>query len=211
MAFDQPDLAATDLAAVLRREWERLASPGTWWTGSERVAIAAEARRAAGDTTGATGSRADLPLPAREAARVLSVDLGSTNRRWVESLIDAGLDYGRYVELVGVVARLAAVDRFTTALGLGREPLPEPIDGDPSRISAEGTRLSRAWVPMPQARSIVVALDHVPAETEAMKDLHGALYLTLDEMADPLIHKDLGRPQLELVATRVSVLNECFY
>ena len=56
-----------------------------------------------------------------------------------------------------------------------------------------------------------MALDHVPAETEAMKDLHGALYLTLEEMGDPLIRKDLGRPQLELVAARVSVLNECFY
>ena len=209
MAFEHPDIADTDIGAALQREWQRLASPGTWWTGAERVAIAAVARSAAGAEEGDVV--AELPLAAREAARVLTADLASTSRRWVESLVADGLDYEHYVELVGVVARLAAVDRFTTALGLGREPLPEPVAGEPSREPAEGTRLGKAWVPMPQARSIVVALDHVPAETEAMKDLHGALYLTVDEMADPLIRKDLGRPQLELVAARVSVLNQCFY
>ena len=31
-----------DLPATFRRAWERLARPGTWWTGRERVAIAAE-------------------------------------------------------------------------------------------------------------------------------------------------------------------------
>ena len=35
-----------DFAAAHRRFWRRLASPGTWWTGAERVAIAAEVRQA---------------------------------------------------------------------------------------------------------------------------------------------------------------------
>jgi hypothetical protein len=35
-----------DLAAAHDRAWARLARAGTWWTGAERVAIAAEARRA---------------------------------------------------------------------------------------------------------------------------------------------------------------------
>ncbi len=209
MPFDHHELAALpDIVAALRREWERLAAPGTWWSGAERVAIAAEARLARG-VEAATPT--DLPLGAREAARVLSSAPHSTGPGWVRSLLDAGLDHERYVELIGVVARLAAVDRLTTALGAGHEPLPEPRPGEPSRIPAEGTRLGRAWVPMPQGRSIVVALDHVPAETEAMKDLHGSLYLTIEEMADPLIAKGLGRPQMELIASRVSLLNQCFY
>ena len=33
-------------AAAHTRFWRRLASPGAWWTGSERVAIAAEVRHA---------------------------------------------------------------------------------------------------------------------------------------------------------------------
>ncbi len=36
-----------DLVAAHRRAWERLARPGTWWSGAERVAIAADVRSAA--------------------------------------------------------------------------------------------------------------------------------------------------------------------
>src|SRR5437870_13528526 len=35
-----------DFAAAHTRFWKRLASPGAWWTGPERVAIAAEVRQA---------------------------------------------------------------------------------------------------------------------------------------------------------------------
>ena len=34
------------LAREVEVAWDRLARPGTWWTGAERLAIAAEARRA---------------------------------------------------------------------------------------------------------------------------------------------------------------------
>src|SRR5215831_14194413 len=34
-----------DFAAAHTRFWQRLASPGAWWTGAERVAIAAEVRQ----------------------------------------------------------------------------------------------------------------------------------------------------------------------
>ncbi len=36
-----------DLPATHRQAWRRLAQPGTWWTGRERVAIATEVRQAA--------------------------------------------------------------------------------------------------------------------------------------------------------------------
>ena len=36
----------SDLTAAHDRAWRRLAKPGTWWTGAERAAIAAEARHA---------------------------------------------------------------------------------------------------------------------------------------------------------------------
>ena len=35
-----------DLLESHRETWHRLAGPGTWWTGAERLAIAAETRRA---------------------------------------------------------------------------------------------------------------------------------------------------------------------
>ena len=44
-----------------------------------------------------------------------------------------------------------------------------------------------------------------------MFELHGVLYLSLDEMADPTIEKTLTRAQMELIAARTSLLNDCFY
>ena len=35
-----------DIAAAHRAYWRTLARPGSWWTGAERVAIAAESRNA---------------------------------------------------------------------------------------------------------------------------------------------------------------------
>ncbi|MFP6683683.1 MAG: alkylhydroperoxidase-related (seleno)protein, partial [Polyangiaceae bacterium] len=38
------DRVREDMLVAYRRAWDRLAEPGTWWTGAERVAIAAESR-----------------------------------------------------------------------------------------------------------------------------------------------------------------------
>ena len=35
-----------DITEAHRRAWQRIAAPGTWWTGKDRVAIAAEVRNA---------------------------------------------------------------------------------------------------------------------------------------------------------------------
>ena len=51
----------------------------------------------------------------------------------------------------------------------------------------------------------------VPAEAEAQDDLHGSMYLTQDQMSDPSFERGLTRAQMELVASRTSALNECFY
>ncbi|MFP6654592.1 MAG: alkylhydroperoxidase-related (seleno)protein, partial [Myxococcota bacterium] len=49
-AFDYRDRiedhVREDMLVAYRRAWDRIAQPGTWWTGAERVAIAAESRAA---------------------------------------------------------------------------------------------------------------------------------------------------------------------
>lgn len=35
-----------DMSAAYREFWARLAKPGSWWTGAERIAIAQESRNA---------------------------------------------------------------------------------------------------------------------------------------------------------------------
>ena len=75
----------------------------------------------------------------------------------------------RYVEPVGIVARVVAVDTFCRLLGLEPPPPPASTPGDPS-------------------------------------------YESVREMVDPGYRRGLlDRPRMELVATTVSQVDECFY
>ena len=60
---------------------------------------------------------------------------------------------------------------------------------------------------------IIRALSLVPAETHAHVELEQVQYLPLDRFGDYEYqhHEGLTRPQVEVVAGRVSAINECFY
>ena len=91
------------------------------------------------------------------------------------------------------------------------EPLPGPIEGDPSRQPEPSAGRNPSWVPATSGSSIVYALSLVPAEMAAQEDLHGPLYLTYEGMGDLAYVSGLTRAQMELVAARTSAVNECFY
>ncbi|HSR15334.1 MAG TPA: hypothetical protein VLL51_06250 [Gemmatimonadales bacterium] len=203
--FGNPALPGP-IAASLRLAWAHLASPGAAWTGAERVGIAATARAARAGEPAA----ADLPEDAVEAAALLGVRPGAARRGWVEA-ISGRLGRARYVELVGVVSRLAAVDTFTHALGLDREPLPGPGPGAPTGVIDGRARANAAWVPMVGGTSITRALSLVPSESAEQERFHGPMYMAYHEMDDPDFSRGLHRPQMELVAARTSAINECFY
>ena len=107
---------------------------------------------------------------------------------------------------------VTAVDTFHRALGLDLEPLPTPRSGKPSRALPDiPARKTKAWVPMVGPPSIPGSLSAVPDEMAALESLHGPMYLTYEEMDDPAIQKGLSRWQTELVASRTSAINECFF
>ena len=136
----------------------------------------------------------------------------------------------RYVEALGVAALVISVDEFHLALGLALESLPAPEPGEPTRVRPEGLVEGEAWVPMigsggaellgvegvPKARrarlpNVVRGLSLVPAEVRAWLDLSSAQYLSPAGMRRFESGRALDRSQIELVAGRVSALNECFY
>jgi hypothetical protein len=199
--------ARPGLGAALLAVWARLGAPGASWTGQERLAIVAEARAA---RSGQPPTRALRPAVA-DAVGTVAARPSSIRRRWVEQAVAAGLGYAGYVELVGVVSRTVAIDTLFEALGMDPEPLPVPIDGDPTEDIDRRARVGKAWVPMVGGASITQALSLVPAENSALEEMHGHLYLRFEEMADPAVSKGLTRPQMELVAARTSAVNECFY
>lgn len=196
-----------DYIEGLNAEWTALAGPGTWWTGAERVAIADHARAAregtvAGDST--------LTTAAIEAATRLATQ-PHVDEQWVSSVLAGGITPEAYVELLGIVGRLSAVDSLMFGIGAQPQPLPAPADGEPTRTLAEGAAMNGGLAPTVGPAGAPSALSAVPAELDTMFALHGVLYLSLDEMAEPTIEKTLTRAQMELIAARTSLLNDCFY
>lgn len=199
----QLDAGYTD---AIDRQWQYLARPGNWLTGAQRVAVAAVTRAARAGVQ----IQSQLPAPVHEAAAVFGGDPASPRAHWVDQLEAAGLDRLTYVEVLGICARIAAVDTFLYGVGHSERPLPQPVAGEPSRAPVDAAidggfapTVGPAWPP--------TALSAVPAEMESQMDLHGVFYLSLPEMGNLEIVKDLTRRQLELVASRTSLLNECFF
>jgi hypothetical protein len=230
-----------DIPAAHRRAWQRLARPGSWWSGAERVAIATEVRRSADcalcrerkaalspESPGGEHERAsDLPDAVVDVIHRISTDPARLSRAWYEKSLAAGLSDAHYVELVGVLVAVVSIDAFHRGLGLPLEPLPEPEAGEPSRRRPARARIEGAWVPMlpPGAArgeqadlwnprmtaNVLRALSLVPDAVRQLKELSAVHYVRTDQVADVRIGRSLGRAQIELLAGRVSALNECFY
>ena len=193
---------------ALQFEWDHLASPGAWWTGPERVSIAAEARLA---TKGLPPSGA-LPSAATEAARTIAIDASSIRPDTIARWQAEGLSAFAYVEIVGIVAIVTALDVAADGLMRPEEPLPIGRPGQPSGVIPEGAQLSDGWVPTVGPAWAPEALSAVTAERDAMNTVHGPLYLTMEQMMDLDINRNgMSRHQLEMVAARTSMLNDCFY
>jgi hypothetical protein len=143
-----------EILDLLGREWLRLAAPGSFWDGHQRVEIAGVARAA---RRGSSESAESLPAVANSAAAMLGSTPGRATRIWVESVVST-IGPGAYVELVGVVARAVAVDSFHRSLGAPEPRLPDPQGGEPTGEEDLAARSGAAWVPMVGGASIVQAL-----------------------------------------------------
>lgn len=233
-----------DLIEAHRRAWQRIAQAGTWWTGEERVALAAATRGApqcalCSERSGALSPNAvqgqhdhdgQLSDALVDVVHRITVDNQRLSKEWFEEVVSRDLSIEQYVELVGVLTQTLSIDTLHYGLGLDLEALPKPQAGEPSRRRPSEARDDGAWVPMlserglapedadlfsglPKTGTVLRALSLVPNEVRALCDLSAAQYLKDTDVADPKAgsHKTLTRPQIELLAARVSALNECFY
>ncbi len=189
-----------DLSAALHEVWGRLARPGTWWSGLERVAIAAETRHALDcefcarckqslspfsvEGSHEPSSSEPLPLSAVEAIHRIVNDSGRLTPGWFEQILDGGLDDCAYVEMAGVIAGVTAVDTFHRGLGLALPALPEPLAGEASRVVPDGARKKFAWVRTvsPKEATGALAADWFPGgERRYVPHVHQALSLVPSE------------------------------
>ncbi|MCE2460471.1 MAG: hypothetical protein J4F38_06790 [Pseudomonadales bacterium] len=211
--------AATSAAhdATLRA----IAAPGAWWSGADRLAIVRAARTAPtcvlcaerdalapAAIDGEHDNDSELPPIAVEAVHAIRNDSGRLARRWFDDVIDMGLLPEAYVELVAVTASSVILDTFAQGVGQDMAELPEPANGTPTLERSDDVEEAGAWLPLArQGRAnILRSLGLVPS---ALKLFFGAFgrsyYMARDS------HFALDRAQVELVAARVSAVNECFY
>lgn len=231
-----------DLVAAQRRAWNRLAAPGTCWDGATRVAIAAETRQALScrycadrkdalspyAIEGTHESVTDLPPVLVDVIHRVRTDASRLTERFYQDAVAGGLTDAEYVEAIGVLATVIAIDSFADALGVARPPLPEPQAGDPSGHRPVGAKSGLAWVPTvaPEdlteaeagiydsmaAMNIHRALSLVPAEVVGFFDLDAVCYLPDAVLRDfGTEYRDLTHAQIEFLAARVSAINQCVY
>lgn len=169
-----------------------------------------------------------LPQSVVDVAHRIRTDPARLSKPWFDSVVGGGLSVEKYVELVGVVTMTAGLDFFARALGVPVAEIPAPRPGEPTRHRPAGARPGEAWVPMVAVEdavgpedgmyggqnlvpNIMRALSLVPDSVRALVASSNAHYFEMDTMMDPLAKRDLDRRGVELIASRVSALNECFY
>lgn len=232
-----------DILNAHRRQWLRLSEPGTWLTGRERLAIARELRNV--DTCvfctnrknalspltilGTHDSLGLLPEVTVEQVHSIWSDPGRLSRSWYDDLIEKGLIVERYVETVGVIATVVAIDTFCTGLGIEPWPIPEALEGHPSR-KRPAAKIQMAWVPTltpqdvketeyewlfegrQQIAHIYQAMTLVPEEVKGFFELVSSQYLPPKAMTDfDNEYRAISHSQIELIAGRMSALNQCVY
>lgn len=233
-----------DLPSAFRNFWTWLAEPGCWWTGPEKLAIAAEVRNArscefcairkeALSPSMAEGSHTIvqevLPVAAVDSVHRIVTDATRLTKSWIDETFSGELTDGHYVELLGITVLMISVDQFHRALGLPLENLPDAKPGDPSGYRPSGAEPGVGYVPMipenkltPEdadlyagsgAPNVIRAMSLVPDCVRQMRMLSDVQYIPTGQLtdldADP--GRALDRAQIELVAARVSSINECFY
>ena len=174
-------------------------------------------------------SLGDLPQNVVEVVHRVCTDPARLSERWFRDVMAAGLGEGQYVEIVSIVAHVVAID--TMARGLGRDPppLPEAKPGLPSRRRPAGAEPGDAWVAWleptdvggaeaglypagPPPANIRKAMSLVPDEARSFFDLVSHQYQGPLEMRDfAREYRAISHAQIELLAARVSALNQCLY
>lgn len=206
-----PTLAAPDPAAepAIAAALTHIATAGSFFTGAERIALAQHARFSRGLDT----QPADLQPVVADAVRRVAVEAMNSRSEHVAAWEAAGHDVLAFVELVAVVAQICAIDSYRVGIGAQLDPLPAPIAGDPVSAVDERAVTSNAWVPTVGVALAPTALNALPNEKTVKDAVSKEWYLT-----DEFVHKyaidpgrELTRAQMELVASRTSFLNECFF
>lgn len=228
-----PDtLIRENLREAHSASWQRIAEPGSFWRGRERIAMVAEARAAlacslCGERKAALSPHAgngdhqnatDLDPAMIDAIHRMRTDPGRLTKSWFDAVMAAGVSQQAYVEMVSVVNSSVIIDTLHRALGLDLPELPTAVEGEPSGDYNLDAVDDSAWLPVLAAEQMVKAetrMPTVPYIGRAMGLVPTAVALFFQTFRPHYALVDiplaLSQAQAEFIAARTSALNECFY
>lgn len=208
--------------------WQRLSEPGHWWNAQQKQAIVEVIRQAkprevwAGPRTPVAelshaGDLVSSPLVVDTIERLVT-ESGQLDKAWCQQVCKE-LGEGAYVELIAWVILVLPIDRFCCYLGRELQPLPEPKAGEASAQYPANLVDNGAWVKQTAEAvadmnlvNVSRAISMCPQENYLRRELVEAFYMEGHSFFDKVWkNKALSRPQLEIAATRTSVINGCFY
>ena len=171
-----------------------------------------------------------LPEPIVEIIHRIVTDPARLSRSWYQEMLRCGVTEDEYIETLSVIVHTVSLDTFAKAIGIAELPLLPPHDGVPSRCGPSGVTQGAAWVPWietaeqlpanmsdlyPPGRppaNIMRAMSLVPAEVRCFFELGAVQYLGPAQMRDfSQEFRAITHAQIELVAGRISSLNQCLY
>ncbi len=198
-----------------------------------RLCPLCQARKTALSPTAIQGRHAaatDLPEAAVEAVHRIVSDPGRLSEAWYRRTTAAGLSDEAYVEALSVVAIATAVDTFDRASGRSARALPEARGGNPGRRRPAGAKPGLGWMPMLAPEDVAPedpplyeqagriggnvhrALSLVPEAMMQFWDLFETMYLPQAAMRDfAREYRAIDHAQIEMLAARVAVRNQCVY
>ena len=172
----------------------------------------------------------NLPPAVVDAVHRITTDPSRLAKAWLDELAAQGVSDAHYAEMLGVIVATVSVDAFHRAMGIALEPLPEAQPGEPARYRPPGAKDHGAWLPSVAPKDVsereadmyggaratgnVISAMSLAPDAIRMLDVGGtAQYLAPHQVADPEDNggRALTRPQIELLAGRVSAMSNCFY
>jgi guanyl-specific ribonuclease Sa len=211
---------------------------GTWGSAAQRTAVVATARKiwveaglqqSSGDES--LADSINLPAPVQRLIREVALGGISVDRTFCQQVQSEGVTEGAYVEIVSLVSRLSNLDVFARGLGVSPRPLAAPIEDTapsfkrPAEATDEGFftasvpnaptggALAESLYGNNQAVNVFRAVSLVPDEARRVIALIEQQYFPGAKLRDFEYDNGhaLSRAQVEIVATKVSEHNQCFY
>lgn len=207
-------------------------------TRAARVCTLCRARKAAllpRTISGEHESSTGMPAAAIEAIHRIVSDSGRLSEAWFHQVVEVGqagggLSEEAYVELLSVVAVTTAVDTFDKGRGATPRVPTEALPGTPTRRRPKGAKPGLGWMPMLAPEDVAAddpplytsagrsggnvhrALSLVPRAMMQFWDLFETMYLPQDAMRDfAREYRAIEHAQIEMLAARVAVRNQCVY